>query len=219
MMTMSDSLEALKRQVEEASIQEYQINQQQHELKLHDAAIQVEKNQVDEEMKSLILSITGQAALSEARDKEILKDKLDAFSIKQQAMTREIITLNDMLASTDALEALYSAKRKELDLNYRNQENALRGQIKALEERIETQREEIGKLDKEIDRKKEDIQLIEEHLKDRKFWDGMKKTWLDHWLPMLTAGFLAVFLGGFFGWGTYGIANEIFKGLVNLIKG
>lgn len=218
-MTMSDSLEALKRQVEEASIQEYQINQQQHELKLHDAAIQVEKNQVDEEMKSLILSITGQAALSEARDKEILKDKLDAFSIKQQAMTREIITLNDMLASTDALEALYSAKRKELDLNYRNQENALRGQIKALEERIETQREESGKLDKEIDRKKEDIQLIEEHLKDRKFWDGMKKTWLDHWLPMLTAGFLAVFLGGFFGWGTYGIANEIFKGLVNLIKG
>ncbi len=219
MTTMSDSLEALKRQVEEASIQEYQINQQQHELKLHDAAIQVEKNQVDEEMKSLILSITGQAALSEARDKEILKDKLDAFSIKQQAMTREIITLNDMLASTDALEALYSAKRKELDLNYRNQENALRGQIKALEERIETQREESGKLDKEIDRKKEDIQLIEEHLKDRKFWDGMKKTWLDHWLPMLTAGFLAVFLGGFFGWGTYGIANEIFKGLVNLIKG
>lgn len=77
-------------------------------------------------MKSLILSITGQAALSEARDKEILKDKLDAFSIKQQAMTREIITLNDMLASTDALEALYSAKRKELDLNYRNQENAPR---------------------------------------------------------------------------------------------
>ncbi|OLU46818.1 hypothetical protein [Faecalibaculum rodentium] len=219
MTTMSDSLEALKRQVEEASIQEYQINQQQHELKLHDAAIQVEKNQVDEEMKSLILSITGQAALSEARDKEILKDKLDAFSIKQQAMTREIITLNDMLASTDALEALYSAKRKELDLNYRNQENALRRQIKALEERIETQREESGKLDKEIDRKKEDIQLIEEHLKDRKFWDGMKKTWLDHWLPMLTAGFLAVFLGGFFGWGTYGIANEIFKGLVNLIKG
>lgn len=219
MTTMSDSLEALKRQVEEASIQEYQINQQQHELKLHDAAIQVEKNQVDEEMKSLILSITGQAALSEARDKKILKDKLDAFSIKQQAMTREIITLNDMLASTDALEALYSAKRKELDLNYRNQENALRGQIKALEERIETQREESGKLDKEIDRKKEDIQLIEEHLKDRKFWDGMKKTWLDHWLPMLTAGFLAVFLGGFFGWGTYGIANEIFKGLVNLIKG
>lgn len=219
MTTMSDSLEALKRQVEEASIQEYQINQQQHELKLHDAAIQVEKNQVDEEMKSLILSITGQAALSEARDKEILKDKLDAFSIKQQAMTREIITLNDMLASTDALEALYSAKRKELDLNYRNQENALRGQIKALEERIETQREESGKLDKEIDRKKEDIQLIEEHLKDRKFLDGMKKTWLDHWLPMLTAGFLAVFLGGFFGWGTYGIANEIFKGLVNLIKG
>lgn len=219
MTTMSDSLEALKRQVEEASIQEYQINQQQHELKLHDAAIQVEKNQVDEEMKSLILSITGQAALSEARDKEILKDKLDAFSIKQQAMTREIITLNDMLASTDALEALYSAKRKELDLNYRNQENALRGQIKALEERIETQREESGKLDKEIDRKKEDIQLIEEHLKDRKFWDGMKKTWLDHWLPMLTAGFLAVFLGGFFGWGTYGIANQIFQGLIKLIKG
>lgn len=219
MTTMSDSLEALKRQVEEASIQEYQINQQQHELKLHDAAIQVEKNQVDEEMKSLILSITGQAALSEARDKEILKDKLDAFSIKQQAMTREIITLNDMLASTDALEALYSAKRKELDLNYRNQENALRGQIKALEERIETQREESGKLDKEIDRKKEDIQLIEEHLKDRKFWDGMKKTWVDKWLPMMTAGFLAVFLGGFLGWGTYGIANQIFQGLIKLIKG
>lgn len=179
----------------------------------------MEKNQVDEEMKSLILSITGQAALSEARDKEILKDKLDAFSIKQQAMTREIITLNDMLASTDALEALYSAKRKELDLNYRNQENALRGQIKALEERIETQREESGKLDKEIDRKKEDIQLIEEHLKDRKFWDGMKKTWLDHWLPMMTAGFMAVFLGGFLGWGTYGIANQIFQGLIKLIKG
>lgn len=218
MTTMSDSLEALKRQVEEASIQEYQINQQQHELKLHDAAIQVEKNQVDEEMKSLILSITGQAALSEARDKEILKDKLDAFSIKQQAMTREIITLNDMLASTDALEALYSAKRKELDLNYRNQENALRGQIKALEDRIETKNGEIGKLDKEIESKKEENFLIEKRLKDRKFLERMKKTWLDYWMPMITAGFMAVFLGGFFGWGTYGIANEFFKGIVHLIK-
>lgn len=133
-------------------------------------------------------------------------------------MTREIITLNDMLASTDALEALYSAKRKELDLNYRNQENALRGQIKALEERIETQREESGKLDKEIESKKEENFLIEKRLKDRKFLERMKKTWLDYWMPMITAGFMAVFLGGFFGWGTYGIANEFFKGIVHLIK-
>lgn len=170
---------------------------------------------------SRVAKITNAAGRSgylgdEKRQEEIVLQKSEMrYSWQQHADFERTHQKTDVANH----EALYSAKRKELDLNYRNQENALRGQIKALEERIETQREESGKLDKEIDRKKEDIQLIEEHLKDRKFWDGMKKTWLDHWLPMLTAGFLAVFLGGFFGWGTYGIANEIFKGLVNLIKG
>ena len=86
-------------------------------------------------------------------------------------------------------------------------------------ERIENQQDKIASLDKEIDNKNDEIQVIEKNIKERKFLEAMKKTWVDKWLPMMTAGFMAVFLGGFLGWGTYGIANQIFQGLIKLIKG
>ena len=122
--------------------------------------------------------------------------------------------INEKSKESEVLKRWEESKTKFSNLFRRSRD--LRSETEAVKDKIDNFEQAKKHFADVIDSK---LELIEEHLKDRKFWDGMKKTWLDHWLPMLTAGFLAVFLGGFFGWGTYGIANEIFKGLVNLIKG
>lgn len=218
-MTSSDRIEQLKQQIRETSNQQRKLQEQKEKVQELALEKKQEYQQNQREMTEFIRTVFGQSELMAAKERELLKDTLDKFYHSQNVTNEQLIALNDNLADTASLKAIYEAKRDHLEWDYQQEKMTLRGQLNELEKRIENQQDKIASLDKEIDRKKEDIQLIEEHLKDRKFWDGMKKTWLDHWLPMLTAGFLAVFLGGFFGWGTYGIANQIFQGLIKLIKG
>lgn len=170
-------------------------------------------------MTEFIRTVFGQSELMAAKERELLKDTLDKFYHSQNVTNEQLIALNDNLADTASLKAIYEAKRDHLEWDYQQEKMTLRGQLNELEKRIESQQDKIASLDKEIESKKEENFLIEERLKNRKFLEKMKKTWLDYWMPMITAGFMAVFLGGFFGWGTYGIANEFFKGIVHLIKG
>lgn len=212
-------LEELKKQVRNASNQQMQIQLQKNRTEETLRSREEEQEENHQEMVQMVRSIFGQSEMAAVKERELLQDKLDRFAHRQSVMNEQLIALNDNLTDTTALQAVYRTKRAELEMNYQNQKEALQGQLKALEDRIETKNGEIGKLDKEIESKKEENFLIEERLKNRKFLEKMKKTWLDYWMPMITAGFMAVFLGGFFGWGTYGIANEFFKGIVHLIKG
>lgn len=217
-MTSNARLEELKKQVRNASNQQMQIQLQKTRSEETLRSREEEQEENKQEMVQMVRSIFGQSEMAAVKERELLQDKLDRFAYRQTVMNEQLIALNDKLTDTTALQAVYRTKREELELNYQNQKEALQGQLKALEDRIETKNGEIGKLDKEIESKKEENFLIEKRLKDRKFLERMKKTWLDYWMPMITAGFMAVFLGGFFGWGTYGIANEFFKGIVHLIK-
>lgn len=212
-------LEELKKQVRNASNQQMQIQLQKNRTEETLRSREEEQEENHQEMVQMVRSIFGQSEMAAVKERELLQDKLDRFAHRQSVMNEQLIALNDNLTDTTALQAVYRTKRAELEMSYQNQKEALQGQLKALEDRIETKNGEIGKLDKEIESKKEENFLIEERLKNRKFLEKMKKTWLDYWMPMITAGFVAVFLGGFFGWGTYGIANEFFKGIVHLIKG
>ena len=158
-------------------------------------------------MTEFIRTVFGQSELMAAKERELLKDTLDKFYHSQNVTNEQLIALNDNLADTASLKAIYEAKRDHLEWDYQQEKMTLRGQLNELEKRIENQQDKIASLDKEIDNKNDEIQVNEKNIRERKFLEAMKKTWVDKWLPMMTAGFMAVFLGGFLGWGTYGIAG------------
>lgn len=218
-MTSSDRIEQLKQQIRETSNQQRKLQEQKEKVQELALEKKQEYQQNQREMTEFIRTVFGQSELMAAKERELLKDTLDKFYHSQNVTNEQLIALNDNLADTASLKAIYEAKRDHLEWDYQQEKMTLRGQLNELEKRIESQQDKIASLDKEIESKKEENFLIEERLKNRKFLEKMKKTWLDYWMPMITAGFMAVFLGGFFGWGTYGIANEFFKGIVHLIKG
>lgn len=218
-MTSSDRIEQLKQQIRETSNQQRKLQEQKEKVQELALEKKQEYQQNQREMTEFIRTVFGQSELMAAKERELLKDTLDKFYHSQNVTNEQLIALNDNLADTASLKAIYEAKRDHLEWDYQQEKMTLRGQLNELEKRIENQQDKIASLDKEIDNKNDEIQVIEKNIKERKFLEAMKKTWVDKWLPMMTAGFMAVFLGGFLGWGTYGIANQIFQGLIKLIKG
>lgn len=218
-MTSSDRIEQLKQQIRETSNQQRKLQEQKEKVQELALEKKQEYQQNQREMTEFIRTVFGQSELMAAKERELLKDTLDKFYHSQNVTNEQLIALNDNLANTASLKAIYEAKRDHLEWDYQQEKMTLRGQLNELEKRIENQQDKIASLDKEIDNKNDEIQVIEKKIKERKFLEAMKKTWVDKWLPMMTAGFMAVFLGGFLGWGTYGIANQIFQGLIKLIKG
>ena len=83
-MALNDRIEQLKNQVHNISNQQFQIKQnielQKNELAAKEQASQNNRN----EMQQFIRSVVGQSEIANARDRELLQDKLDKFSFKQQ---------------------------------------------------------------------------------------------------------------------------------------
>ena len=196
-ISKKSNLDRLKQQVQQTSNQQYQIQTQKDELEQTVACKKQELDSNQDAMRQLIRSVFTQNEVAAAKEKEQLNDRLDKFAYNQQVMNQQIIELNDNITDTASLNALYEAKRKELDLNYRNQETVLKEQIKRLSERIES--------------KKEEFDRISEDLKKKEFWINFKNVWINKWIAFVSAGFLLVFIGGFLGWPTYKVMNSVLK--------
>ena len=193
----------MKQQVQQTSNQQYQIQMQKDELEQTVACKKQELDSNQDAMRQLIRSVFAQNEVAAAKEKEQLNDRLDRFAHNQQVMNQQIIELNDNITDTTSLNALYEAKRKELDLNYRNQETVLKEQIKRLSERIEYQENKLSK--------QEELDRISADLKKKEFWINFKNVWINKWIAFASAGFLLVFIGGFLGWPTYKVMNSVFK--------
>ena len=138
-------------------------------------------------------------------------DRVEVYRVNQQVMNQQIIELNDNITDTTSLNALYEAKRKELDLNYRNQETVLKEQIKHLSKHIEYKENKLNTINKSIKSKQEELDRISADLRKKEFWINFKNVWINKWIAFASAGFLLVFIGGFLGWPTYKVMNSVFK--------
>lgn len=125
-------------------------------------------------MRQLIRSVFAQNEVAAAKEKEQLNDRLDRFAHNQQVMNQQIIELNDNITDTTSLNALYEAKRKELDLNYRNQEAVLKEQIKHLSEHIEYKENKLNTINKSIESKQEELDRISADLKRKNSGSTLK---------------------------------------------
>lgn len=210
-ISKKSNLDRLKQQVQQTSNQQYQIQTQKDELEQTVACKKQELDSNQDAMRQLIRSVFAQNEVAAAKEKEQLNDRLDRFAHNQQVMNQQIIELNDNITDTTSLNALYEAKRKELDLNYRNQETVLKEQIKRLSERIEYQENKLNTINRSIESKKEEFDRISEDLKKKEFWINFKNVWINKWIAFVSAGFLLVFIGGFLGWPTYKVMNSVLK--------
>lgn len=212
-MASNSKLEELKKQVRDTSNQQLQLQSQRDRTKEMVSYREQEQQQNQQEMTQLIRSVFGQSELAAARERELLKDKLDRFSHRQTVMNEQLITLNDNLTDTTALKAVYEAKREELELNYQNQKEALQGQIKSLEKRLESKKKNLETLNEEISTKTSKLEEIVAETKKATFWNVFKKTWVDKWSAYVIVGFIALIIGGFAGWGIFTLIGNIFSSI------
>lgn len=167
-MVSTSKLEELKRQLRDTSNQQMQIQEKIDRTKETLLLRKQEKEENREELMNFFRSVMGQSELIAAKERELFKDKLDKSNHLQQVMNEQIIKLNDNLTDTSSLEAVYKAKREELELNYQNQKKALDGQIKCLKERLSSVESEISQKKQELEdeRKKLEDLIKEKRLKN-----------------------------------------------------
>lgn len=167
-MVSTSKLEELKRQLRDTSNQQMQIQEKIDSTKETLLLRKQEKEENREELMNFFRSVMGQSELIAAKERELFKDKLDKSNHLQQVMNEQIIKLNDNLTDTSSLEAVYKAKREELELNYQNQKKALDGQIKCLKERLSSVESEISQKKQELEdeRKKLEDLIKEKRLKN-----------------------------------------------------
>lgn len=212
-MDSNAKLEKLKKQVRDTSNQQLQIRDKRDRTQEIMSYRKQEQKQNQQEMTQLIRSVLGQSELAVARERELLKDKIDRFSHRQTVMNEQLITLNDNLTDTASLKAVYEAKREELELDYQNQKEALQGQIKSLEKRVEIHEKDLESLREEISTKTSELEEIVAETKKATFWNEFKKTWVDKWLTYAIVGFIALIIGGFAGWGIFTLIGNIFSAI------
>lgn len=162
-------LEELKKQVEDTSNEHYKIQTQKNQLQQEVDERNKYQEQTQREITQLFRSILGQSEIANAQDRELLQDKIDTFTFKQQQMNEQVIRLNSNITSTTALESLYVVKREELEKCYQEQENSLKRQITALEKHIQMLQQERNKTQKLILEEKEELQILETKVRKANF--------------------------------------------------
>ncbi len=192
-MALNDRIEQLKNQVHNTSNQQFQIKQnresQENEIAIKEQTSQNNRN----EMQQFIRSVVGQSEIANARDRELLQDKLDKFSFKQQQMNEQVIRLNNNISDVTALESLYRTKRDELEQCYQEERQSLERQNKALEKQISKNKSELNQIQSEVQKSKNKLGQIQEETKKYSLLNSFKTKFVGHYLMYLIVG-IVVFL-------------------------
>ena len=192
-MAFNDRIEQLKNQVHNTSNQQFQIKQniesQENEIAIKEQTSQNNRN----EMQHFIRSVVGQSEIANARDRELLQDKLDKFSFKQQQMNEQVIRLNNNISDVTALESLYRTKRDELEQCYQQERESLTRQNKALENQISKHKSELNQIQSEVQKNKNKLGQIQEEIKKYSLINSFKTKFIGHYLMYLIVG-IVVFL-------------------------
>lgn len=198
-MNLNSKLDKLKEQVYDTSNQQYHIQQKRQEIENEIAMREQSSEQNTSEMQMFIRSVVGQSEIANARDREILQDKLDKFSFKQQQMNEQVIRLNNNITDVTALESLYRTKRDELEQCYQEEKESLERQNKALEKQINKYKSELSQLQSDIQKCKSKLGQIQEEIKKYSLIKSFKNKFVGHYLMYLIVGIVVCLLVEFLG--------------------
>lgn len=205
-------LDELKQQVLDTSEKQMQIqsklNDNREIMKLNIK----KKEENDAKMTDMVRSIMIQTEMVNAKDRELLNDKIDIFQYKQSLMNEQLIALNDSLKDVSTLNNVYAAKEQFLDRQYNERKNILDDRIDELESSIVKKQIELNRLDKEIETKNDELKKVN-------LVHSFKVKFVDKCLIYIFVGFIGLFVGGFFGWGIFSLFSSIFSAISNFLGG
>lgn len=175
-MTSNSRLEELKQQVRQTSNQQLHLQAQREQDEETVAYHKQAQDKNQQEMAQFVRNVFGQSELAAAKERELLHDQLERFAHSQNVMNEQMITLNDNLTDMTALKALYDAKRAELELDFKNQKEALERQIEQLSDNYASKK---WRLDGLYQKQKEEYDKIIEAKKDEARQLDIKIRWIN----------------------------------------
>lgn len=138
-----------------------------------------ENNQIAEtnekEMMKILKSLSARNEIANANEREKIKNSLSALSHGQQVMNKQIINLYDKLTDTTALNAVYEARRDELEANYQEEKEITDKRLQAIKQRISAAEKELDKINAQIDEKNKELKTLNLRL----IWNNfIYSTWI-----------------------------------------
>lgn len=166
--------------------------------------------QLNEEKKAELTALQKDVARQQAEliKENVLKAGLDVFAktdkisdevkgLKTQvsAVNKNLVGLNDSLKNSSSLEALYEAKRQQLDIDFTSQKTALNGALNTLKEDIDLKRSELKAIEVQISSKTNELSrlkvryAIQNMVNGKFFFPAFLTFWSIFLVLFLTDGF------------------------------
>lgn len=207
---MESRLEELKRKSEALSMQHQQVDDELEAEQAQDRALARREEELDQQMVDLMRNAISTNLATEAAEREKLNNRLEAISEYQRATTDQLTTLNNNLTNTTSLEAVYKAKRKELESNYQELETSLRSRENALKSQIQDKEAELQTLEQAIEAQKQALEALKWRETFRKAMDKAISA-----LGVTAVVIVALFIGQ----KLFGLLSWLWSGIVWLWNG
>lgn len=200
-------LKKMQEEIKSKSTLIQETQKKRHEVQVTRQQAEVKIQNIDDKTTKIIENMIFKHDVLATKEQEEVRNALRSFSERQKVMNEQLITLNQSLSSSDALEASYRIKRELLETEYAKMKRDLDQRITSLT--LDEQKAK-GKLTKT----EQELQDIIKELKKKTFLDTFKNK-IEKASAWVLAFFLIGVLGVFLGWGT----GEIIKGILSGIGG
>lgn len=145
----ANKLEALKQKAIDLSAQRRQLKQAISDKEQENYELVEKEDNVSKEMYDLASKMISSNRSFDIAEREKINNRLDRMNEYQRANNELLSDIDSKLKDTTSLEALYKAKRDELEYNYQEQEKVLQRRLNSLKSEIDQKTQELDQITKE----------------------------------------------------------------------
>lgn len=124
------------------------------------AELSLQQKEVAQKQAELIHETVLKAGLDVFAKTDKIGDEVKGLKTQVKAMNSNLVGLNDSLKNSTQLEALYEAKRQQLDIDFTSQKNTLNEALNTLKKDIDLKRSELKAIDDQIGSKRNELSRV-----------------------------------------------------------
>lgn len=181
---------------------ENEIAQNEYQIQLNQqkkAELTLRQKDVAEQQAELIHSTILKAGINGIANTDKILDGQKGIKTQVTAINKNLVDLNDSLKNSTQLEAVYKAKREQLEIDFTTQKNTLSEAINSLKNDLQKKTGELNLLEQKISSKKSELErmkiryAIQELITGRYFFPAFLTFWTIFIVMYLVDGFPAFF--------------------------
>lgn len=157
----ANKLEALKQRTIDLSVQRRQLKQAISDKEQESYELVEKEENASKEMFDLVNKMISSNRSFDIAEREKINNRLDRLNEYQRANNELLSNIDSNLKDTTSLEALYKAKRDELEYNYQEQEKVLQRRLNSLKSEIDQKTQELDQITKEKRLKNFSIRVLQ----------------------------------------------------------